>query len=350
VRRYSLKKIAAIYGDTSIESRIVDLDKTGASPLIKKFRSGAVMTNGLETPQLPALGEKFGFVRKFSTPVSIAVFTTKGGVLKSSLSLNFARIAALHNIKTCVIGLDIQGDVTTALGFDNGLDDNENFAEVLEKINRVRGLPDFYLGSTPLNELVRPTDLPTLFFIPETPELAALNESLAHINRREYWLREKIINPLKRCFDLVIMDCSPNWNRLATNALMSCDVLLSPLECKINNFRNFKVFRKFLDEFKHEMMIDFETIFIPTRYTVNRRLCLDIKNWYQANVAGCLLEGIRESVLGEEAMALNISLLEHAPNEDVAREMRALMIEIYDRVHQRIAEKYQRETAQPVYL
>ena len=110
-----------------------------------------------------------------------------------------------------------------------------------------------------------------------------------------------------------------------------------------------KVFRKFLEEFKQEMMIDFETIFIPTRYTVNRKLCLDIKNWYQTNVTGCLSEGIRESVLGEEAMALNISLLEHAPNEDVAREMRALMIQIYDRVHQRIVKKLYRKAEQPVF-
>src|SRR5690606_12510070 len=153
--------------------------------------------------------------------------------------------------RTCVVGLDMQGDITSALGADELLDENTENETSLEdavaKVDSLRGLADVFAGDTKLEDVILATDLPTLFYIPETPELVALDQSLIHRNRREYWLREFVVEPLKKNFDLVLLDCSPNWNRLITNALVACDVLISPLECKINNFRNFKIFQGLLE-------------------------------------------------------------------------------------------------------
>lgn len=336
---FSLKKTADIFGGPHIKAKIEELEEAGLIPKSEKFRSGAIFRKGWSLDQLPLIGEKVGFFPKFSEPTSICVFTTKGGVLKSTLALNLARTAALHNIKTCVVGLDIQGDVTTALGFENDIDDTEDFRQVIAKLNSTKGLSDYFSNQVRLNDTVIGTDLPSLFLIPETPELVALNDSLSNINRREFWLKEKVIEPLKEHFDLIIMDCSPNWNKLTTNALVACDVLVSPLECKINNFRNFKVFRHFLAEFKDEMRMQFESIFVPTRFSSNRKLSLDILGWYRENVNGCADLGIRESVLGEEATALNKSLLEHASGKDAAVEMRELLSEIHARVQSSISNR-----------
>ena len=68
----------------------------------------------------------------------MAVFTTKGGVLKSTLALNIARIAALHNVRTCVVGLDIQGDITTALGFENDLEDTDDLTTIIDRLNKIQ--------------------------------------------------------------------------------------------------------------------------------------------------------------------------------------------------------------------
>ena len=126
------------------------------------------------------------------------------------------------------------------------------------------------------------------------------------------------------------MDCSPNWNKITTNALVSSDGLVSPLECKINNFRNFKVFRHFMDEFKNEMHMDFDSIYIPTRFSAGRKLSMEIKDWYESNVDGCLKLGVRESVLGEESTALKKSLVEHAPNHAGTKELRELLTQVFD--------------------
>ncbi|EQC52539.1 ParA family protein [Bacteriovorax sp. DB6_IX] len=327
-----LKKVAEIFGDKSLQSQITKLEEAGEIPPSRKYRSGALYRKGWSRNILPQIGEKVGYFKKFERSVALSVFTTKGGVLKSTLALNLARTAALHGMKTCVIGLDIQGDVTTALGHDCDLDSNGDLEEIIERLDQTKGLTDFFAGHVSLDEIITQVGLPNLFVIPETPELVALNDSLSNINRREFWLREKVVNPLKEYFDLIIMDCSPNWNKLTTNALVACDALISPLECKINNFRNFKVFGHFLKEFKDEMGLDFESIFVPTKYSQNRKLSNDILTWYQGNVEGCTSIGIRESVLAEEAMALNLSIVEHASAKPIANELMTLMREVHGRI------------------
>ncbi len=329
---YPLKKVAQIFGDNNLRFSIEELEKSGDIPASRKFRSGALFRNGWSRAELPQIGEKVGYFPKFSKPVALSVFTTKGGVLKSTLALNLARTAALHGLKTCVVGLDIQGDVTTALGYDFDIKASSKLDEIIAKLDQTKGLNDLFAGQVSLEDIIVGTDLPNLFLIPETPELVALNDSLNNINRREFWLKEKVVTPLKNYFDIIIMDCSPNWNKLTTNALVACDSLISPLECKINNFRNFKVFSHFLKEFKNEMRLDFENVFIPTKFAPNKKLSSDIFSWYQANVEGCTSLGIKESVTAEEAMALNVSILEHAGLKPIGRDMVTLMKEIHDRV------------------
>ena len=328
----SVKKIAEIYGGGHLKQSIDQLvsDKKIESP--RKFRSGAIFKKGWDLTELPQIGEQIGFIKRPKNPLALSVFTTKGGVLKTFLALNISRIAALHGLKTCVVGLDMQGDVTNALGFQDHLEGGDDLGEMISQLNNTKGLFDLFNQQVRIDELLVGTDLPNLFLIPETPELVAFNEALTNINRREYWLKEKVIAPLKNHFDLIVMDCSPNWNKITTNALVGSDALVSPLECKINNFRNFKVFRHFMSEFKNEMNMNFESIYIPTRFSTGRKLSMEIKNWYEANVEGCLKLGIRESVLGEESTALKKSLIEHAPNHASAAELRELLVKVFSSI------------------
>jgi len=334
---FPIRKIAEMFGSAELTEEIKKLEESGAIPPSHRFRYGALFKRGWPTDELPLIGEKLGFFKSFDRPVSLAVFTTKGGVLKSTLALNIARTAALHNINTCVVGLDIQGDITTTLGFESEFEGDEDLSRLLDKLNSTKGLSDLFNGQARLEEIIVGTDLPSLYLIPETPELVAMNDSLSTINRREFWIKEKVIDKLKKNFDLIIMDCSPNWNKLTTNALVACDVLVSPLECKINNFRNFKVFRHFLAEFKNDMRMDFETIFIPTRYSSNRKLSLEIKSWYEEHITGCTSLGIRESVSGEEATALYRSMIEHVPTKSNAKEMQRLLQEVNGRIRSAIS-------------
>lgn len=281
-------------------------------------------TARIPTRALPFFGEHLGFLRKPEQPIVATVFVTKGGALKTSLTLNLARMAALHNIRTCVVGLDIQGDITSALGHQSDLESYGTLSEALKHLAELKGLSQLYEGKSTLESLLVPTDLASLWLIPETPELGALDQSLIQRHRREYWLKDKVLAPLKESFDLILIDGPPNWNRLITNALVGCDWLLVPLECKINNFRNLQMFKHLLAQAREELNLAFSDLYIPTRWSPQRRLSCEILEWYQESLSSCSPTAIRESALGEEATALHISLAEHAPSSSLGREMREI--------------------------
>ncbi len=318
---FNFKKALAVFGATP--------DSLQARTALPDFSRGADgrQLKSWSSSDLSTVGQAIGFLPSLKRPIAASIFVTKGGVLKSSLTLNLARMAALHGVRTCVVGLDMQGDVSTALGETNNEDDS--LEEALAKMGAVKGLAQIYTGDATLDDVLKPTDLAHLFYIPETPELVALDSSLMNRNRREYWLRDTVITPLKREFDLVLMDCSPNWNRLITNSLVASDVLISPLECKINNFRNLTTFRALLQEFTDEMNVSFQHLFVPTRLSPNRKLSQEIRQWYASHLETCTVTAVRESIQGEEATAMRVSIPEFAPTSVAANEMRALMKEIW---------------------
>ncbi len=327
---FNIRKAVNLFGST------LDPEQLGSQvgkvlPTFTRSEGGRTLKSWSRT-ELPKVGEQIGFLRKPPRPQALAVFVTKGGVLKTTLTLNLARMAALHNIRTCVVGLDMQGDISLALGLDQNLEESETLGDAFAQAAAVRGLADVFTGERAVEELVRPTDIPTLFYIPETPELTALDQSLINRNRREYWLREKVVAPLKQQFDLIIMDCSPNWSRLITNALMACDGLISPLECKINNFRNFKNFRLLMDEFRADLDAEYKHVYVPTRLSPQRRLSQDIYEWYQANIPECAKTAIRESMQSEEAVASHVSIPEHLPTSAAAEEIRESLREVWERL------------------
>jgi chromosome partitioning protein len=329
---FTVKKVLSIFGAEIGRSALLKAESSGAIPEPGRQETGAVRRRSWSIDDLPAIGERYGFLKKPASPVVLTTFTTKGGVLKTTLALNIARMAALHNIRTCVVGLDLQGDISASLGLNVDIEESESMSDAIEKISSPRGLFDFMEGEVELEALIMDTDIPTLKFIPETPELVQLEQAITLRDRREYWLKEKVVSALTKNFDLVIIDCSPNWNRLVTNALVASDLLVSPLECKINNFRNFSVFRQFLTKFRDEMRLKFTTVFVPTRFSANRKLSTEIRNWYLTNAEGCIHDAIRESTGGEEATAMRLSLPEYAPTTLQADEVRNVLSQVWNRV------------------
>jgi chromosome partitioning protein len=333
---YSIQKVMNIYGVEVPRNSIILAEKMGKIPQSTRETRGAIKARAWDIQDLPAIGEKYGFLDKLKAPMSVAVFSTKGGVLKTTLALNIARMAALHNIRTCVVGLDIQGDITKALGFSNEVDEESDLDTAMEQLQSYPTLADMFLKRAQLSDIVQHSpELPTLSVIPESSGLAALDTGLTTQPKREHWLKDNVIAPLKEQFDLIIMDCSPSWSQIISNALVACDALISPLETKINHYRNYPDFKAFIAEFDRVMGLDYEKIPVPTRFNSTRKLCVEIRNWYLGNVAGCTSGVVREAITGEEAMSMCLSLPEFAPTSVAAAEMRDLLGEIWSRLQVR---------------
>ncbi|MBF0367709.1 MAG: hypothetical protein HQK50_19220, partial [Oligoflexia bacterium] len=97
---FSSAKISKIFNEELSEEELLLAEKEYAFPPSQRYRQGASLVRGWPLAALPYIGERYGRLKKFSTPVAISVFTTKGGVLKTTLTLNFARSIALHGMKT----------------------------------------------------------------------------------------------------------------------------------------------------------------------------------------------------------------------------------------------------------
>lgn len=273
------------------------------------------------------ISKKFGFLSAPKEPLAVACFVTKGGVLKTSLVHNLARMSALHGLKVCVVGLDMQGDISQILD-PSPIDDSWDLKQAIQDLNTKKGLADVFVGSCPLESAIYETDINGLDYIPETPELVSVDQSLLTKNRREYWLKEHVIDPLKQQYDLILLDCSPNWNRLTNNALVGADGLIAPLECKINHYRNVPGFLKLLADFESDMGLNLNRKFVPTRLNSSRRLSRDIYQDYRVHLKDCSRYFVRDCVQGEEASQKRVSVCESVPSQLAAAEMRLLIHEL----------------------
>jgi chromosome partitioning protein len=330
---YTFKQLEKLFSITAHKTSLLKAEAENRLPMAVRMPigNGTRFQRGWNMEALPTIGEKYGFIKKPADPMVISIYTTKGGVGKTTIALNVARLCALHNIKTCVVGIDFQADISNCLGLGINEETEDDLDEVDKKLDSILGLHDLFMKRAKLDDLIQDTDIPTLKFIPETAGIQALATALTLINKREYWLKDHVIDKLKEKFDLIIIDCPPSWNLLVNNALTSLgekDLLLVPLETKINQYRNTPHFIDSLNSFKSDMKLKFQQCFIPTKYSGTKKLTIDIKRFYVNNIEGCLPVAIKESNVIEEAVAKYLSVQEYKPNSLPAEEMKEFLMEI----------------------
>lgn len=308
-------------------------EKDGESKILARY---------WELGQLPEMGRILGFLKKKNgdmffkqknSATVITSYTRKGGVLKSTLAYNVARIAALNGYNTLIIGLDSQCDITTMMGYYKDLENASTTEEASSILKNKFGLYDLINPKNPkkLSELIQPTDLPTLYFIPETDELEELLEELERATFREEWLKRNIIEKLKSKFDLIIFDSSPTSGRLVSNAMVVSDLILSPLECSTNNFKNYartriKITKKLQELGAQDILIKH----VPTKLR-NTHISKEIFQEYQ-KIPACSTHGIKTSELMESSVYNGVSIIEYDPTSEPSTTMRDLVYEIFSEI------------------
>ena len=148
----------------------------------------------------------------------IAVANQKGGVGKTTTSVNLSACLAAEGVKTLLIDLDPQANATSALGLPTI--DGHSIYEPL-------------LGLAPIAEKVVPTRWNHLWMIPGDLALAGAEIEVARAEDHLTRLRsamEQLRND--STFDFVMLDCPPSLGILMTNALAAADELLVPLQCE----------------------------------------------------------------------------------------------------------------------
>lgn len=155
------------------------------------------------------------------SPRLITIANQKGGVGKTTSSVNLAAALSLHGLRVLVIDLDPQGNASTALGV-------EHRAGTLSSYEMLIG------ECTAEEALQKSPDLENLYCIPATIDLAGAEIELVSLVRREYRLYDSVRGDFlaEYEFDYVIIDCPPSLGLLTINAMTLVDEVLIPIQCE----------------------------------------------------------------------------------------------------------------------
>ena len=147
----------------------------------------------------------------------IAVANQKGGVGKTTTTINLGAAIAEHGKKVLIVDLDPQANATTGLGV-NSRDLQESVYQVLCEEAAAR-------------DVIRPVDVPDLDLLPSSLALAGAEIELVSAFSREHRL-SRALAPIVEAYDLILVDCPPALGLLTINALVFARELLVPIQCE----------------------------------------------------------------------------------------------------------------------
>ena len=154
---------------------------------------------------------------EYELPTVIAIANQKGGVGKTTTSVNLGAGLAELGYRVLVVDLDPQGNATTGLG--------------INARNLQNSIYDVLMRDLPIEDCVEPTSLKNLFVAPATIDLAGAEIELVPAFSRELKLK-RALQEARDDYDFALIDCPPSLGLLTVNGLAAADAVIVPIQCE----------------------------------------------------------------------------------------------------------------------
>ena len=258
---------------------------------------------------------------RFGMSKTICVVNQKGGVGKTTTSVNLSYALSNMGKRVLLVDLDPQANASGVLGIEQG------------KLNQdSRSIYDVLIGALPLKEAILDTTKDNLKAIVSNSNLVGAEVELVGLDKREFRLKNALL-PISHLFDFIIIDCPPSLGLLTVNGLVAANSFLVPLQCEYYALEGLSRLITTSSLIRHNLnpSLKLEGVLLTmfdTRNKLSHQVAEEVRKHFNEKVFETI---IPRSVRMSEAPSHGTSIFEYDKNSVGATKYRELGLELVKR-------------------